>query len=395
MGTNVSFPGAVRPPLVFGLRKGIIFLVMGLHIFWIALTVYRDPVTALKVLKELMNKRRLSRGDFPFPKYVKAGRRYFWSFNHPGWPSSSFRSFCENEFNKVRRFRSDDGRLSTVIFAVTNKCSLRCEHCYEWRNLGGPEPLSLDDLKEILKIFQRRGVGQVQLSGGEPLCRLDDTVELIKSARAGTDFWLLTSGYELTLEKAARLKEAGLTGVDVSLDHWDEERHNAFRNDERSFYWAREAAFNSRKVDLAVCLSLCATRDFITPENLWKYVYLAKEWGAGFVRILEPRAVGHFEGRDVELEEEHVDVLTSFYLAVNADPACRELPIVTYPGYGQRRIGCVGAGNRYLYVDSNGDLHACPFCRRKVGNALVDSLDEAVAKMRKLGCREFETNAWV
>jgi len=166
------------------------------------------------------------------------------------------------------------------------------------------------------------------------------------------------------------------------------------RFDERSFYWAREAAVNSREVDLAVCLSLCATRDFITPENLWKYVYLAKEWGAGFVRILEPRKVGRFEGEGVELEEEHVDVLTGFYQTVNADPACRELPIVTYPGYGQRRVGCYGAGNRYLYVDSNGDLHACPFCQRKVGNALVDSLDEAVAKMKKIGCRKFETNAW-
>jgi MoaA/NifB/PqqE/SkfB family radical SAM enzyme len=368
---------------------------MALHFFWIALAVYRAPEKALAVLKDLMRKRRLLRGDFPFLKYVKAGSRYYWSLNHPGWPSSSFRPFCEHELNKVRPFRSDNGRLSTIIFAITNECPLRCEHCYEWRNLGGPEPLSLDDLKEILAKFQRRGVGQVQLSGGEPLCRLEDAVELIRSARAGTDFWLLTSGYELTFEKAARLKEAGLTGVDVSLDHWDEERHNAFRNDERSFYWAREAAFNTRGADLAVCLSLCATRDFVTPENLWRYVHLAKEWGAGFVRILEPRAVGHYAGRDVELKEEHVDVLTRFYLAVNADPACRELPIVTYPGYGQRRVGCVGAGNRYLYVDSNGDVHACPFCRNEVGNALAGSLDGAIAKMRKIGCHEFETNAWV
>jgi MoaA/NifB/PqqE/SkfB family radical SAM enzyme len=382
----------IVPPVVWGPKKGIILVAIALHIFWIALATYRNLLVALKVFKEFVDKRRAFQGDFPVWRYARAGGRYFWSMDAPGWPSASFRSFVGNELNRIRPFRPDRGHLSTMIFAVSSRCPLRCEHCFEWDNLDGKELLTLEQLKQILAKFQRRGIDQVQLSGGEPLCRLDDMLELIGSARAGTDFWLLTSGYGLTRDAAARLKEAGLTGVNVSLDHWDEGKHNAFRGNKNSFRWVREAAANSREVDLALCLDLCATRDFVTPENLWRYLYLARDWGAGFIRILEPRKVGRYADKDVELTAGHVDVLREFFVRASSARACRELPIIMYPGYYQRIIGCVGAGHRYLYVDSRGDLHPCPFCQEDGGSALGGSLDEAIAAMKGRGCHVFPTN---
>ena len=373
----------------------MIHLAIASQIFWIALAVYRNPLAALKALKELEEKRRLFQGDFRVWRYVRAGGRYFWSVDSPGWPSASFRSHIGHELNRLRPFRTDRGHLSTMIFAVTNRCPLRCEHCFEWDNLDSKELLTLGQLREILVKFQRRGIDQVQLSGGEPLCRLDDTLELIRSARAGTDFWLLTSGYGLTWDAAARLKEAGLTGVNVSLDHWDEGKHNAFRGNKKSFRWVREAAANSRKAGLALCLDLCATRDFVTIENLWRYLYLGRDWGVGFIRILEPRRVGRFAGRDVKLGREHVAVLREFYEQANSGRACRQFPIVMYPGYYQRTLGCVGAGHRYLYVDSKGDLHPCPFCQEEAGSALADSIEAAIEKMKDRGCHAFKTNRQV
>jgi radical SAM protein with 4Fe4S-binding SPASM domain len=53
-------------------------------------------------------------------------------------------------------------------------------------------------------------------------------------------------------------------------------------------------------------------------------------------------------------------------------------------------LGCFGAGNRYLYIDPNGDVHACPFCRGKQGNMLEETFPEIVEKIKKAGCREFE-----
>jgi MoaA/NifB/PqqE/SkfB family radical SAM enzyme len=294
--------------------------------------------------------------------------------------------------NKIERFYDKNNQLRLVIFAVTNKCILNCEHCFEWQNLKSQESLSFNELKIILKKLQQTGISQVQISGGEPLCRLSETIELVKSAQPGTEFWFLTCGYELTYEKAVLLKKGGFIGVNISLDHWEEDEHNRFRRNKRSFYWITQAAGNIRKAGLLICFSICATKEFVTEENLWKYLLLAKSLGAGFIRILEARKVGRYANQDVELEEEHVKILEKFYLTVNSDPQNRSYPYVMYPGYRQRRIGCFGAGNRYLYIDSNGDIHACPFCQDSAGNILSQPLEDIIVKLRKTGCHKFQSN---
>ena len=38
-----------------------------------------------------------------------------------------------------------------------------------------------------------------------------------------------------------------------------------------------------------------------------------------------------------------------------------------------------------MYVDSNVDAHACPFCQNKVGNCISDSIDNTISEMRARG----------
>jgi MoaA/NifB/PqqE/SkfB family radical SAM enzyme len=387
--TNISEP--ISSPLIYGLKRKIIFQLTMVHILWIAFSIYRNPLAAYKVLKRLMQKKRSVQGDFPILKYVRSDSRYYWALLAPGWPSKGFRAYIEYELNKLIPFRPENGYLQSIIFSVTNRCPLSCEHCFEWQNLDSTEYLSLQDLKKILDNFLQRGVVQIQFSGGEPLARFEDTIKLIKYAQGTADFWLLTSGYKLTLDKAEQLKAAGLSGVNISLDHWDEEKHNQFRHNQKSFYWVKQAAINSYKANLAVSMSLCAVKEFISEENLWKYVHLARDLGAGFVRILEPRKVGHFKDKDVELNPEHIEILNKFYIELNSKSVYGDFPIVVYPGYHQRAYGCFGAGNRYLFIDSNGDLHACPFCQHTTGNALTDPIDTAIKEMKRIGCHRFET----
>ena len=93
----------------------------------------------------------------------------------------------------------------------------------------------------------------------------------------------------------------------------------------------------------------------------------------------------------MELAKPETDLLDSFYLNTNSGSARLRHPIVSYPGYYQRRTGCFGAGDRYLYIDSRGDFHACPFCLGKAGNALKDSFETAIASMKQQGCHVFSS----
>ena len=360
-----------------------------------AFNFFRNPVIAFSEMKRLLSLRNSVHGNTIVSKYIKSADRYFWNSDYCGFPSENLRSLIHSEF--IRNMKSGDNKkrespiLQTLIWGITNRCPLSCQHCYEWDNISQSDRLDIDSLENILDIFKSNGIRHIQFSGGEPLVRFNDLTRLIEKASPTIESWLLTSGFGLTQEKAFTLKQAGLTGVNISLDHWNPAQHNQFRNNEKSFSMVTNAAQNCRNAGIIVSLSLCATSQFVNEENLEKYALHAKEIGANFIRILEPRAVGKFQGKQVGLDSKQVKILSDFTLRMNANPNYKDFPIVVFFGYHQRKLGCFGAGNRYLYVDPNGDVHACPFCRGKIDNILEIPFAQIIQKMRKIGCHQFET----
>jgi MoaA/NifB/PqqE/SkfB family radical SAM enzyme len=238
----------------------------------------------------------------------------------------------------------------------------------------------------IVSRFQAMGVTQLHFSGGEPLRRLDDILSTVKQARPGTEFWLFTSGVGMDRECAHKLERAGVTGVNISIDHWRPDLHDAFRGFSGAFEGARRAAGAVNDAGLALCLTLCPTREFISHENLRRYADLATELGAGFIQILEPRRVGRFAESDVTLSPEHRRMLEEFFMEMNSEVSNSHKPMVVYPASDQRRLGCLGAGWRYIYVDTDAQIHPCPFCRRPVGSALDAELERHILALRRRGC---------
>jgi len=355
----------------------------------LALDEYRDPIQALRVMKALLRLKSSIQGSSALVKWASYRRKYYRNVNSASWPSPAFDSFVRHEMRQLVPSNRSTRHLQAVIFSITSRCPLNCAHCYEWDNLCAEETLGLDDLRAILGKIKEYGISNIQFSGGEPLCCFDDLVELIKQAREGTDLWILTSGWGLTLERAETLQGAGLNGVVVSLDHYLAEEHNRFRGNNQAWNEAMTAIHSSRTAGLATALSLCATRDFISFDNLRRYLYLARDLGVGIVRILEPRQVGHYKDDDIELDARHLQILDVFYQTYQNAPPASGLPILDYVGFYQRRIGCFGGGQRYLYVDSIGDVHACPFCQGRVGNAVTDDLDKCVQDLRAIGCHKY------
>ena len=351
-----------------------------------------NPFRALALLHRMLKRRRAILGSPKGGRYVSSQDRYFWESDAPGWPAAAFDKYIDNELGRYLPDMPAGIPLQTVIFAITSRCPLQCRHCYEWDNLDAGEHLSPANLGTIMNKIREQGIRHVQLSGGEPLTRFQDLLHLTEKHGRDMDLWILTSGFGLTAEKAGALSKAGLTGANISLDHWDPVQHNAFRNHQQSFHWAKEAVTNCRQAGLAVSLSLCAARSFVTQENLDRYLALSKEWQVDFIRILEPRPAGRFAGTEVSLGKAEEELLDSFYVTANSNPVRLRYPIVSYPGYYQRRTGCFGAGDRYLYIDSRGDFHACPFCLGKKGNALKDSFETTIATMKQQGCHAFPSN---
>ena len=375
--------------IVKGIRLEWAHLRLKISLVKIAIKLYSRPTDWLWALQKLISLRRRFLGDNRIKKMAFVdGRYYMWLYT-PGWNGKIYQKFIASQLNDIKPAQVEVNRFNTVLFAITKKCPLKCEHCYEWDNLNKKDVFSEERLMQTLQKLQEYGVGQIQFSGGEPLLKMDLLETAISAAHEHTDCWVATSGFKLTSENALRLKKVGLTGVIISLDHFEAEKHNAFRNFESSFDWIMQAIQNAHHAKLVVALSVCVTKEFISEENLMSYMQLAKKMNVSFVQFLEPKPVGHYKNEDVLLQKEHIEILEQFYLRMNFGDEFKSFPIITYHGYYQRRQGCFSAGAKSIYVDTDGDVNACTFCHKKYGNVLDDNFQENLHTLQQMGCPSY------
>jgi len=348
------------------LEKWLVSFCKQCTLFYLACVTIKKPAQILKVYRQLMQLRKQTWGAQVHKMYKVAGR-YYNNLYNPGWPSAAYKAFLKDELLRHAFPLQYTGRLSMVFFAITRKCPLRCEHCFEWDNLNKKETFTREELIKIVDLYQEQGAIQFHFSGGEPMVRIHDLVEVIKHAKKRSECFVLTSGFNLTAANARRLKEAGCKGIVISIDHYIPELHNGFRRHAGSFEQAVNGVQHALNAGLVVTLSVCATKAFINGGHLMPYMQFARVLGVHFVQLLEPKNIGHYADKEVLLEETHIQHLEQFFKCINKDKQYKDFPFVMYHGFHQRRVGCY-AGSRSIYIDSAGDVNACPFCHTKSYN---------------------------
>jgi MoaA/NifB/PqqE/SkfB family radical SAM enzyme len=379
---NISFiPGSIE--------KTLIWIMIKVRIFYFACIILKQPRKVFKTFKAMIKLRNnVWAGDLK--KIYKIDGKYYFNQYTPGWPSMAYDNLIKSELRRHASPHAVTEKLSFVFLAITRKCPMRCEHCFEWDNLNQKESFTKDDLFKVVDLYQKEGVLQFHFSGGEPMVRFKDLLPLIQYASKKSECWVLTAGFNFTAENAKLLKQAGCKGAVVSIDHYIAELHNLFRGKNKAFELAVNAVAAARQAGLVTSLSVCATKAFIDGGHLMPYMNFARQLGVQFVQVLEPRSVGHYEGKNVLLDEKHIAALEQIFKIINHSPAYKNYPTMLYHGYHQRRVGCF-SGSRSVYVDSAGDVHACPFCHTKSYNIIqLIRCNEKKLPVKENKCPQFE-----
>ena len=387
IGSANLFPASKHAPVILsGLKMRVLHTLMRLHLVFIAMKCYANPIDWIRSLIYLIKLRRRYLGNFKVKKVAKVNGKYYMGIYIPAWFTKGFEYFVMNELKSYKPITRPSYRFNNVFLGITSKCPLQCEHCYEWERLNKKEGNPAPRLKSIIQRLSARGTCQIHFTGGEPLMKTELLIDLLESAPKEIDYWITTSGYSLDFSKARKLKSAGITGIVISLDHFNPEHHDAFRNFNGAYQWATEAVKNTVANNMIAALSICVTREVISEANLMAYMKLAQELGVSFVQIIEPKAVGHFKNKPVELGREEMYILEQFHLKMNFTDAQLSFPVIGYHEQYQRRQGCLSAGSRSIYIDMEGNLHACTFCQNKRGNILESDFDNQLEVMRTRGC---------
>ncbi|MEO0470528.1 MAG: radical SAM protein [Bacteroidota bacterium] len=349
---------------VSGLEFRLVQLALFVNLYWIALKLYRHPLKAGRALKRLIRHGQNVSGAQPLQKGFAIDGKYGWDMFHPLWPSPAFDKFFTHHLEELMPSGKRLGVLRRLLVAITKRCPLQCAHCSEWDTLNQADILDRETLREKIQELVDYGVSQIVYSGGEPLSRFSDLVYLVGHFRDSSQ-WIYTSGYGLSMEKAKKLKAAGLTGVAVSLDHHLPNGHNHFRGSLKAFEWVRKAIANCQAVGLLVSVNVCPTKEYLAEHGFQSFIDLMLTWQVPIVNVLEPRAVGHFAGQDVAYGPSEKQLMEDFFRRYNFSDQRQIGPIITYPGLSRKKVRC-GGGISYLLLDDDGTLRPCPFCKTPI-----------------------------
>ncbi len=121
-------------------------------------------------------------------------------------------------------------RHQNLRLSVTDRCNLRCAYCLPADGSAGSSSeglLALDDVVEIVEwLHSVEPMERIKLTGGEPLVRagLEILVERLARLSGGPEISMTSNGILLP-GLADRLKAAGLSRVNVSLDSLDPNKY--------------------------------------------------------------------------------------------------------------------------------------------------------------------------
>ena len=119
-------------------------------------------------------------------------------------------------------------RIGDVRVSVTDRCNFRCQYCMPPEGLPWLERreiLTFEEISRVVGLLAAMGVGDVRLTGGEPLVRRDlpRLVAMLAGLPGVHDLALTTNGYSLE-RHAEALVRAGVSRFNVSVDSLQRDR---------------------------------------------------------------------------------------------------------------------------------------------------------------------------
>ena len=281
-----------------------------------------------------------------------------------------------------------------VVWNFTNQCNLRCRHCYqdsEHERLG--DELTLAEKLDLVDQMGETYVPMIAFAGGEPTVSKDLLPVLRRCQGYGIHTTLATHGGTMTPRLAARLAEAGVRYVEISLDSVDPAKHDAFRGQPGMWHRTVEGMGNVVKQEgMRLGVAMCIHQgNFDEAEDMLRF---AVDMGAS--------CFAHFNfipvGRGLEMAESdlnpgqreqllqllnkwmqsgRIGVLSTspqFGRVCIADAPIEGKQSCSHVGGGggekarviAKYLGGCGAGRCYVAVEPNGDITPCVYLPHRV-----------------------------
>lgn len=295
---------------------------------------------------------------------TKDGKNVYNLYNPPQPSKAGMRALLR----KVKEMIFKHTFPATANLSVTWKCQCKCVHCSaeSFVNKPGAE-LTVDELKTVVDGSIDLGANLVIFTGGEPLLR-PEIYELIAHVPKDKAMAMIfTNGWELAKEGVAeKLAKAGLSTLNVSIDHFDAKIHDEWRGIKGLHQRAFEGARKARAAGILTGISTYATHESLNDGNLQRLMDKAVEEGFQEITIFDCIPSGkflkHTELMLTDEDKKRVIALARKYIAETPIGVAAQALINSPIG-----AGCFGSYSQY-YMTARGDVNPCDFNPITFGN---------------------------
>ena len=266
----------------------------------------------------------------------------------------------------------------TVSLGITDKCGYNCIYCSKEGRTEGEE-LTKQEWIDVIKILQDMGTPVITFVGGEPLLR-DDIIEIIQSVDDRSMCLLFTSGQRLTAAKAAELKAAGLYGVTVSLDSYNEAEQNFRRGSEYAFKNSVDGIKNAINAGLYTCASCVVSKEMLVWTEMKKLFDFFNNFGVHEIILIPPFNSGKWMGKNDEFYSD-ADKKSLLRFLKKGNRKYKVKISSELSNCNINYFGCA-AGIQHSHINPYGELFPCEIAPLSFGNVRTGNLKKMWERMR-------------
>lgn len=307
------------------------------------------------------------------------------------------KSYCQNE--NVQTFTLEEEKKELVAFEsklykngylynvhidITDKCNLRCVHCYHTFDKYHDENMTLEEIKKFVDSIYSLGCFVVTLSGGEILTRADiwEIVEYI--SKKGMVISLFTNGTLLKESDIEKIKEYNIYKIGISLYSVNNQIHDQITGEQGSAEKTKATLEKLRELNCAI-----EVKCVLMKSNFSQYASLndyCKERGFSLTldTTMTPRLDGNQKPLEYSLDYQQIQY---FALDENYNYYVGKNEVLDW-----NKSPC-SAGKTSLYCSPTGKIYPCVSLRIDLGNAdnIVDvwKKSEKLKKWQKITLADF------
>lgn len=261
-----------------------------------------------------------------------------------------------------------------ILFDPTSACNLHCKGCWA-AEYGHRQNLTNEEMQSIVTQGKELGCHFYWLTGGEPLIRKDDILELCRNNKDAI-FLVFTNATLVDQKFCEQMNETGNIALALSLE--GSEESNDWRRGDGAYETTMKAMKLLKKNKCLFGLSVCYTRknaELVTSDD---FVNMVIENNAKYILYFNYMPVGHDADKELIPTPQQRAAMYRWLRKTRDSKTGKPIFVMDFQNDGEYVGGCIAGGRNYFHINSAGDIEPCVFIHYSDSNIRTHTLLEAL-----------------